>query len=185
MFAKAKKLYEDGMSQKEVAFALGVTRAKIRWLFKQNDYRSRSLRHGRSLMCHGMSGTPTHQSWTHMKQRTTNPNNDRYKDYGGRGIILCDKWKTFEGFLEDMGPRPDGTSIGRRDNNRGYFKGNCRWETREQQQRNRSVNRMIEYKGEILCVAAWAEKLNLPYSCLSTRINRGWSIERAVTQGCS
>lgn len=70
---------------------------------------------------------PAYSSWYNMKDRCTNPNNNKFRIYGGKGISYTDKWKLFEGFLEDMGPRPTGTSLDRIDGNKGYYKENCRW----------------------------------------------------------
>ena len=77
-------------------------------------------------------------SWMAMKQRCTNPNNKDYKDYGGRGIKVCDRWlNSFEKFFEDMGERPKGTTIERLNFNGNYEPINCEWATKEQQNRNR------------------------------------------------
>lgn len=76
--------------------------------------------------------------WKAMIQRCTNPNDRRWKDYGGRGITVCQRWReSFEAFYADMGPRPDGLSIDRVNNDRGYSPQNCQWATREQQARNK------------------------------------------------
>jgi hypothetical protein len=82
----------------------------------------------------------THKSWISMKQRTTNPNYSEWKSYGGRGITVCERWLKFENFLEDMGERPEGTSLDRINVNGNYEPGTCRWATASQQQRNKRCN---------------------------------------------
>lgn len=115
-----------------------------------------------------------------MLQRCNNPNQKHYKNYGGRGITVCERWLKFKLFMEDMGVRPDGMSIDRIDNEKGYYKDNCRWTTRKTQQRNTRSNRLISFNGEIKTLAEWAEIKKLGYSTLQTRIWRGWSVERAL-----
>lgn len=79
---------------------------------------------------------PTYKTWNGMKDRCTNPNNPRYKDYGGRGITYDPRWAVFDNFLKDMGERPEGTTLDRINNNGGYYKANCQWLPKELQQRN-------------------------------------------------
>ena len=81
---------------------------------------------GQYLPIHGKANTPTYHSWESMKSRCLNVKNYQYKDYGGRGITICEKWLNFEGFYEDMGEQPDGMQIDRKDNNAGYSLENCR-----------------------------------------------------------
>jgi hypothetical protein len=86
---------------------------------------------------HGYTGTRTYKSWSKMKERCYNKNNNRYELYGGREITVCDTWHTFTNFLQDMGERPEGTSIDRIDSNGNYEPGNCRWSTISTQNSNR------------------------------------------------
>ena len=91
-----------------------------------------------SLKTHGMSKTPEYYVYRAMLQRCGNKRNPRYKDYGGRGIAVCDRWLDgFEAFLEDMGNRPAGMSIERVNNDLGYFKENCKWATMKEQSLNK------------------------------------------------
>lgn len=131
---------------------------------------------------HGMSTSETYNTWEKMKGRCNNLNDDRYKDYGGRGIKICKKWHKFEGFLEDMGRRPSGMTIDRVDNDGNYEKKNCIWATPKKQSRNKRNNRMIKYRGETRCLISWAESLGINYDTLRKRIDRGYGITRAFNE---
>lgn len=89
---------------------------------------------------HGQYNSPTYNSWCSMMQRCTNKNYKRYKDYGGRGITVCNRWYIFENFLEDMGERPEGLSLDRIDNEGNYESGNCKWSISKEQSSNRRNN---------------------------------------------
>ncbi len=138
---------------------------------------------GRSISCscegkstHKMTGSPEYRSWSSAKKRCTNPNDDRYAKYGGRGICMCDRWlNSFEAFYEDMGPRPEGTSIDRIDNDGHYEPGNCRWATDKEQASN-TVNQ--KFYG--MTIADYARKYDIPYGRLQTRLKRGWLLEDAI-----
>lgn len=90
---------------------------------------------------HGMCRTPTHNAWIGMRQRCSNPKHPRYRDYGGRGITVCERWLTFASFLEDMGVCPPGLSLDRVNNDGNYESGNCRWATVAEQNSNKRAYR--------------------------------------------
>jgi len=120
---------------------------------------------------HGMVGTSTYVIWDSMKQRCVNPNDTTYKNYGGRGITVCDRWDKFENFYADMGKRPEGMSIERKDNNGNYCLENCCWETRWNQARNRRSNIIIKYDGREQCMADWADEFGIDRGTLRHRLN--------------
>ena len=110
------------------------------------NVRSASLRNGNTQSCgcfnkdshiiHGMSKTPTFSTWRGMINRCRNQNYPNYSLYGGRGIMVCERWLKFVNFFKDMGEKPEGLTIDRKNNDLGYFKDNCRWTTRAEQSRN-------------------------------------------------
>jgi len=106
---------------------------------------NQNLKTGNSTSCgvcphekHKMCNTRTYRTWDNMKQRCTNSNRENWKDYGGRGIVVCVRWSdSFNNFLADMGVRPDGMSIDRIDVDGNYEPSNCRWATPKEQYANR------------------------------------------------
>lgn len=122
---------------------------------------------------HGYAGTPTYSSWTEMVRRCTNPRCINYREYGGRGIQVCERWVAFENFLADMGERPAGTTIDRIDNEGNYEPGNCRWATRSQQDSNRRDNVKVTHDGKTLTLMEWAKRYSLKYSTLQQRHSLG------------
>lgn len=98
---------------------------------------------------HSRPRSSTYSTWTHMKARCQNPKHERYADWGGRGIAVCERWQKFKNFLKDMGERPPGTTIERINNNRGYEPGNCKWATSEEQSFNKRPPKSVElWKGK-------------------------------------
>lgn len=136
-----------------------------------------------TLVKHGMSGTKVHAVWKSMVFRCHNPNDRSFHNYGGRGITVCKEWReSFSQFIADMGVRPDGFDIDRIDNEKGYAPENCRWVSRKRNLNNRRDNRRIEFNGASRTIAQWADHLGINYRTLNNRINRGWPIERALTE---
>lgn len=154
--------------------------------------RADGLRNGTSTSCgcgqaravrHGGHGTPAYRSWQKMRDRCLNPRFKQYRDYGGRGVTVCERWQDFAAFIEDMGERPEGATLDRYpDKNGNYEPGNCRWATRKEQQRNTRRNVYVTAFGETLLLVDMAAKHNLPAKCLGQRLKMGWDAERAVTQ---
>lgn len=121
-------------------------------------------------------------AWESMIQRCTNEKHPGYKNYGDRGIKVCDRWMSFSNFLEDMGPRPEGMSLERKEVNGNYEPGNCKWATFEEQQNNRTNNVRLTYKGETKTLSQWAREQGLPVMGVWSRIQRlGWPLEKALT----
>jgi len=116
----------------------------------------------------------TYVSWSGMLQRCLNPKSHKYNRYGGAGVTVCKEWLTFDGFLADMGERPEGKSLDRIDNDKGYFKGNCRWATSKEQMANRRRNIRVTYKGEAIALSLLAHKLGIHRDTLAFRIRSGW-----------
>lgn len=133
--------------------------------------------HHCKLSTHGFVKSPTWYSWQAMKNRCNNPNNASYKNYGGKGIKVCKRWNKFENFLEDMGKRPEGTTIDRKNNNRNYCKSNCRWSDSTVQARNRSNTVKIRRMGITLCASEWDRALGLTKNTIGRRIRQGLPID--------
>lgn len=110
--------------------------------------------------------SPTYKSWAGMIQRCGNPNDKSHKYYGGKGITVCDQWKSFDVFLRDMGERPSGLEIDRIKSDGNYEPGNCRWVTEQIQTENRSMTLWVDVNGERMPMKRAAERLGLKYGSL-------------------
>lgn len=130
---------------------------------------------------HGKVNDSVYRTWHMMLQRCINPKNSCFHSYGGRGITVCDEWRDFTKFFADMGDRPQGTTLDRIDNSKGYSKENCRWATKIQQGNNRRTNRIISLNGITKTLAEWARFTGLTTYAIRARINSGWTIERSLT----
>ena len=151
-----------------------------------------NLRNGHSQSCgclardinttHGKSGTPTYKAWHGMVSRCHNKDHQSYHYYGSRGIFVCRRWRyDYEQFLHDMGTKPNGMSLDREDNDKGYSPDNCRWANTVTQGNNRRNNQIIEHDGEALSYAQWSYRLGGARHLVGNRIKAGWDQITAVT----
>lgn len=170
----------------------------------EREVESRNLREGHSLSCgcyradasrdsierklksrykHSLSKSAEYGIWCNMKQRCNNPLNTRYKDYGGRGVQVCQEWRnSFEAFYAAMGPRPSKAhTVDRIDNDGNYEPGNCRWATKVEQSENQRCSILITIDGKTMGLARWASELGLSKSTVRHRIKHGWAAIDAVT----
>lgn len=118
-----------------------------------------------------------------MKARCYNATHDRYKDYGARGIVVCDEWlndfTVFYDWAMNNGYK-ENLTIDRIDVNGNYEPSNCRWVTSKEQQRNTRYNRNYTINGKTHCITEWCEILGINRNMVYTRINRGWTVENAL-----
>ena len=155
-----------------------------------------NIKHGKTVSCgcfkkenpsgtkHGMSTTRIYKIWKIMKKRCSNKNTLCYKNYGERGIKVCDDWiNSFENFNNDMNEGySDKLTIDRIDNNKGYSKENCRWATMKEQNNNRSNNRLLTFNGKTQTMSQWADETGINKGTISSRINRdGLSVGDALS----
>jgi len=122
----------------------------------------------------------TYRVWLAMRDRCRNPNSEKFKNYGGRGIKVCERWESFETFLADMGEKPTGKSIDRINVNGNYEPSNCRWATAYEQSRNRTDNRILVVHGEQINLTDCATKYGMNVSTLHGRLAKGMSPEEAI-----
>ena len=139
--------------------------------------RIHSVTHGQSRARGGL-GSPEYRVWAVMLSRCK----PGVRNYGARGIKVCERWKSFENFFIDMGRRPSPRhSIDRIDNDGDYEPDNCRWATKRQQDRNRRTNHLLTLGDETCCLTEWAEIIGITPQALSDRLKSGWSIRQALT----
>ncbi len=138
----------------------------------------RSTTHGLTSTA---TGRKTMQAWRAMWGRCTNPKVESYARYGGRGITVCDRWKSLEAFVQDMGVAATGESLDRIDGSRGYSPENCRWATAKEQAINRGTTVFIKIGDTVKTMTDWASQNNIPLSTVFGRLQRGWSDVDAVS----
>lgn len=157
----------------------GITKASSGDL-KIGKYKSCGCKGG--AYKHGWTGTKEHQAWRDMLGRCYNPNAQKYADYGGRGITVCERWKEFTNFIEDMGRKPEGYSLDRINNEGEYSPENCRWTSKSQQNGNKRCSIRLLVNGEYVTLYDLSVSTGMSIEALRTRVKRGWSVERILTQ---
>lgn len=174
----------------------GGSPSKIQYLCqcrcgREASVRADHLANGASTRCracgpttHGQHRAPEYRVWEGMIGRCENPNNRAYDNYGGRGIVVCERWRaSYEAFISDMGPRPSPHhSIERKDNDGPYAPENCVWETKRAQTRNTRRNHFVTLNGERRTIADLAEASGLDRKTIKARLAAGWSPERAISE---
>lgn len=152
--------------------------------------REKAVENGKTQTTHGLRNTRLYKEWIGIKTRCYNKNSPSYNDYGERGIVMCDEWLSdFKAFYnwavksgyDENAPRGVCT-LDRKDNNGPYSPENCRWITNEEQQNNKRNNRVITFGGKTQTVPQWAKELGMNPSTIHSRLNKGWSIERTLTE---
>ena len=123
---------------------------------------------------------PEHNVWSGMHLRCKNPKSNSYQFYGGRGIVVCERWNDFFAFVEDMGRRPDGMSLDRIDPEGNYEPSNCRWATNREQSRNKRESVLYEWKGEQRTRKEISDMTDVAYVTLCCRLDEGMTIDEAI-----
>jgi len=129
---------------------------------------------------HRQTKTPTYVAWRLMWQRCTNPKHKSYESY--KNFTPCVRWKAYENFLMDMGTRPDGMTLDRIDNEKGYAPENCRWADIFTQQGNTKRNIYVLLDGEKVCLKEACRRTGMPYHRAKNRVRNGWSPFDAATK---
>jgi len=139
--------------------------------------------HGHSQTAQNSHGTPTYITWLSMMDRCYYKQHKSFRDYGGRGIAVCKAWRdSFLAFLEDMGERPPGKTIGRINNSENYTPSNCEWQTPKEQANNRRSSRILSHGGKRMTLQQWSEHIGIHHDALCHRLSAGWSVNRTLTE---
>lgn len=131
---------------------------------------------------HSLSKHSAYHTWNGIVDRCRNPKNAMWRHYGGRGIDVCEEWLDVMSFINDMGEKPKGMQIDRIDNNKGYYKENCRWVVSKENNRNKRTNLFISYNGETKCITDWAEVTGIHKSIIRQRLKYKWTPEEILTK---
>lgn len=159
-------------------FSENYPRQLLKYAFKKGHISTNGFKKGQVSFnkTHGMSKTNFYRRWKAIRSRCNNHNTWDYKYYGGRGIKVCKEWDLFENFYKDMFPSyKEGLTIDRIDNNRGYYRENCRWVTKKQQCYNRRSNIYLTFNGLKKTIMEWSldNSISIKYSTLYARFRKG------------
>lgn len=127
--------------------------------------------------CKVSGKSPTYRSWASMVSRCTDPNVKEYKNYGGRGIRVCERWQDFRNFKADMGARPPKTTLERKDTNGNYTPDNCCWADWHTQGNNRRNNHFVTVCGEPMTMMQASRKLGIHYGRIRYAVKKNWPLE--------
>lgn len=145
------------------------------------DRASCGCKRGVRRRTHGKAGTRVHSIWMGMHRRCNVPTNPSFPQWGGRGIKVCRRWKSFASFYKDMGDPPtDKHTIDRIDNDGNYTPKNCRWATRAQQSTNKRNTIFLTFRGKTKCLSEWAKEVGLSRGAIRARLRKGWSVRKAL-----
>lgn len=145
---------------------------------KVETTRTNAMRHGHIKNQHP---SREYNTWHAMRSRCYRKTDPCYKNYGGRGIAVCDRWKdSFENFLSDMGPRPMGKTLDRIENDKGYSPENCRWATAAEQRANTRLSKPIEAFGMSRSMHDWCKQFSICPTTVSYRMKSGLSVEESL-----
>lgn len=158
---------------------------------------SKGIRYGKTKSCgcfhreqvskrtttHGMTGTQEYIAWYNIKARCYNKNHVSYANYGGRGIVICDRWlESFQNFFDDMGLKPSKAyTIERLDNSEPYSPENCKWATYTEQANNKRNNHLVTIGNETKTTGQWAKVFNISPVTICSRVNRKWTLFDSIT----
>lgn len=136
----------------------------------------------KAIKTHGLSRTRIWNIWVNMMQRCFNKKNNEYHNYGGRGITVCERWKTFQNFFNDVGHPKEGLTLDRIDNDENYEPSNVRWATRGEQLLNTRRNHLVSYLGAMVPLMQVSRLTGINYRTLQGRLHRGFTIDGAISK---
>ena len=134
-----------------------------------------------TLLRRGRSRTLEYTTWIDMRQRCSNPKHLFYKLYGGEGAKVCERWNSFDAFLEDMGPRPFEMVLARKPGTLDYTPENCLWAPRGTYRGNKRPTPIMTLKGATMSLPEWCKKFKISENVVRGRLYNGWDLERALT----